>query len=86
MTPDELASVTLKHLQALRADMGELKARMTGVEVQLSAMGQQLAGLTTAVYSGSNRSVPPLPKGGEGGFWPRRSFEIPPAPLFKGRR
>ena len=54
MTPDELASVTLKHLQALRADMGELKARMTGVEVQLSAMGQQLDGLTTAVYSGKS--------------------------------
>jgi len=54
MTPDELASVTLKHLQALRTDMGELKAHMTGVEVQLSAMGQQLAGLTTAVYSGKS--------------------------------
>ena len=57
MTPEELASVTLKHLQALRADMGELKARMTGVEVQLSAMGQQLAGLTTAVYSGKSEMV-----------------------------
>ena len=54
MTPDELTSVTLKPWQALRADMGELKARMTGVEVQLSAMGQPLAGLTTAVYSGKS--------------------------------
>lgn len=52
MTADELASLTLEHLRAIRADMGELKARMTGVEIQLSAMGQQLAGLTTAVYSG----------------------------------
>ena len=52
MTADELASVTLEHLRAIRADMGDLKARMTGVEIQLSAMGQQLAGLTTAVYSG----------------------------------
>lgn len=51
MTADELASVTLEHLRAIRADMSDLKTRMTGVEVQLSAMGQQLAGLTTAVYS-----------------------------------
>ena len=27
---------------------------MTGVEIQGSALGQQLAGLTTAVYSGKN--------------------------------
>lgn len=52
MTADDLASVTLEHLRAIRADMGDLKARMAGVEIQLSAMGQQLAGLTTAVYSG----------------------------------
>ncbi len=54
MTPDELASVTLEHLRAIRADMSDLKARMTGVEIQISAMGQQLAGLTTAVYSGKS--------------------------------
>ena len=54
MTAEELASVTLEHLRAIRADMGDLKARMTGVEIQLSAMGQQLAGLTTAVYSGKS--------------------------------
>jgi hypothetical protein len=29
-----------------------LKPRMAGVEIQLSAMGQRLVGLTTAVYSG----------------------------------
>jgi hypothetical protein len=52
MTTDELASVTLEHLRAIRADMSDLKPRMAGVEIQLSAMGQRLVGLTTAVYSG----------------------------------
>ena len=42
MTPDELASVTLEHLRAMRADIGDIKERLTGVEIQLSAMGQQL--------------------------------------------
>lgn len=54
MTPEELASVTLEHLKKIRADIGDLKDRMAGVEVQLSAMGQQLAGLTAAVYSGKS--------------------------------
>ena len=54
MTADELASVTLEHLRHIRADLADVKDRLTGVEVQLSAMGQQLAGLTTAVYSGKS--------------------------------
>ena len=51
MTAD-IESLVPEHLRAIRADLGDVKARITGVEVQLSAMGQQLAGLTTAVYSG----------------------------------
>ena len=54
MTADELASVTLEHLRHIRADLADVKDRLTGVEVQLSAMGQQLAGLSTAVYSGKS--------------------------------
>ncbi len=54
MTADELASVILEHLRTIRADLADVKDRLTGVEVQLSAMGQQLAGLTTAVYSGKS--------------------------------
>lgn len=45
-------NITIRHLQAIRAkqdDQGELLAQ---ISVQLSAMGQQLAGLTAAVYSG----------------------------------
>ena len=54
MTAEELASVTLEHLRAIRADVNDLKDRVAGVEVQLSAMGQQIGALTTAVYSGKS--------------------------------
>lgn len=37
-------------LKQVQADVSDIKHRLTGVEVQLTAMGQQLAGLTTAVY------------------------------------
>ena len=53
MTAD-IESLVLEHLRAIRADIAGLKDRMTGVEVQLSAMGQQLAGLTTAIYGGKS--------------------------------
>jgi hypothetical protein len=53
MTAD-IENLVLEHLRAIRADIGDLKDRMTGVEVQLSALGQQVAGLTTAVYSGKS--------------------------------
>lgn len=47
----EIESLVLEHLRAIRADIADMKNRMTGVEVQLSAMGQQIGALTTAVYS-----------------------------------
>ncbi|MDS4025963.1 MAG: hypothetical protein RKO25_03070 [Candidatus Contendobacter sp.] len=50
MTTD-IESLVLEHLRAIRADLGDVKARITDVEVPLSAMGQQLVGLTTAVHS-----------------------------------
>ena len=50
----EIDSLVLEHLRAIRADIADLKDRMTGVEVQLSALGQQVAGLAVAVYSGKS--------------------------------
>ena len=32
MNPEELASLTLEHLRAIRADVGDLRTRMTGIE------------------------------------------------------
>lgn len=54
MTADELASVTLEHLRAIRATQAQHGEELASIRVEISAMGQQLAGLTTAVYSGKS--------------------------------
>ena len=51
MTPEELASVTLEHLRLIRAKQDEHSNELAAIRVEISAMGQQLAGLTTATYS-----------------------------------
>ena len=51
---DNVDNLVLDLLQAIRADIADLKDRITGVEVQLSALGQQVAGLAVAVYSGKS--------------------------------
>jgi hypothetical protein len=48
----EIENLVLEQLRAIRADIADLKREVTGNSVQLSAMGQQLAGLTAAVYGG----------------------------------
>lgn len=50
----EIESLVLEHLRSIRADLADLKREVTGNSVQLSAMGQQLAGLTAAVYAGKS--------------------------------
>ncbi len=44
-------NLVLEHLRAIRSDTADLKNRITNIELQITAMGQQLAGLTTAVYA-----------------------------------
>ena len=51
---DNVENLVLELLRAIRADVADIKDRLTGVEIQVSALGQQLAGLTTAVYSGKS--------------------------------
>lgn len=46
----ETNNLVLEHLRAIRADIADIKREVTANSVQLSAMGQQLAGLTAAVY------------------------------------
>jgi archaellum component FlaC len=53
MTAD-IESLVLEHLRAIRADIGDIKERLTGVEFHLAAMGQQLGALTAAVYGGKS--------------------------------
>lgn len=47
-------NITIRHLQAIRAKQDEQGDLLAQISVQLSAMGQQLAGLTAAVYSGKS--------------------------------
>ena len=62
----ETENLVLDELRAIRADIDELResfalqeTRLTdgqaAIRVEISALGQQVAGLTTAVYSGQNR-------------------------------
>jgi uncharacterized coiled-coil protein SlyX len=51
----DVDNLVLEHLRAIRADMADLKERMTNLEIRMSAIEQQLSGLTVAVYAGHNR-------------------------------
>lgn len=50
----EIDSLVLEHLRAIRADIADLKREVSGNSVQLSALGQQVAGLSVAVYGGKS--------------------------------
>ncbi len=50
----DMNNLVLEHLRAIRGDIADLKREVAANGVQLSAMGQQLAGLTAAVYSGKS--------------------------------
>ncbi len=53
MTADT-ENLVLEHLRAIRATLGEHSNELAGIRLEISAMGQQLAGLTAAVYSGKS--------------------------------
>jgi predicted nucleic acid-binding Zn-ribbon protein len=50
----EIDSLALEHLRAIRADIADLKREVAGNSIQLSALGQQVAGLSVAVYGGKS--------------------------------
>jgi hypothetical protein len=52
---EQTENLVLEHLRTIRADIADIKNRVTGVEVAITALGQQIAGLTTAVYAGNDR-------------------------------
>jgi hypothetical protein len=52
----EIENLVLEHLRGIRADLADIKRDVTANSLELSAMGQQLAGLTAAVY-GSKSDV-----------------------------
>ncbi len=45
MNPEELASLTLEHLRAIRTDVGDLRTRMTGIESRLGSLETVVAGM-----------------------------------------
>ena len=51
---DNVDNLVLDLLRAIRADIADLKRDVNGNTLQISAMGQQLAGLTAAVYGGKS--------------------------------
>lgn len=53
MTAD-IENRVLEHLLAIRATQADHGEWLAQIEIQLSAMGQQLWALTTAVYSGKS--------------------------------
>jgi hypothetical protein len=52
----EIEKLVLEHPRAIRADIADIKREVTANSLQLSAMGQQLAGLTAA-SDGSSSDV-----------------------------
>lgn len=50
MMTAEIDSLVLEHLRAIRADLADLKREVASNSIQLSALGQQVAGLAVAVY------------------------------------
>ena len=51
---DNIESLTLELLRAIRADIADLKQAVMNNSVQTTGIGQQIAGLTVAVYGGKN--------------------------------
>lgn len=47
-------SLMLEILKRLQTDMADVKRGIAGIRVEISAMGQQFAGLTAAVYGGKS--------------------------------
>ena len=51
---DNVESLVLELLRAIRADIADLKRDVIGNTVQIAALGQQVAGLSVAVYGGKS--------------------------------
>ncbi|MGH8527512.1 MAG: hypothetical protein ACREXY_25870 [Gammaproteobacteria bacterium] len=52
MTGNDLV---MEHLRLIRKEIAELKDGQAGLRLEISALGQQVAGLTTAIYAGHDR-------------------------------
>jgi predicted nuclease with TOPRIM domain len=53
---DKTENLVLEHLRAIRGDVGDIKDRLTQVELNTAMLGQQLGALTTAVYGAKSET------------------------------
>ena len=51
---ENVENLVLEYLRAMRADLADIKREVTNNSLQIAALGQQVAGLTTAVYGGKS--------------------------------
>ncbi len=51
---ENVENLVLELLRAIRADIADLKRDVVGNTVQIAALGQQVAGLSVAVYGGKS--------------------------------
>ncbi len=51
----ETDNLVLEQLRLIRKEIAELKDGQAATRLEISALGQQVAGLTTAVYAGHDR-------------------------------
>ena len=54
MTAD-IENLVIEHLRAIRKENAEMKDALVSARLEIIAIGQQVAGLTTAVYAGHDR-------------------------------
>ena len=55
MTAETDSALMFEILKRIQADMAAMKSGLMEIKIQQTAMGQQLAGLTGAVYGGQSR-------------------------------
>jgi len=55
MSTESDNNLVLEQLRAIRKDIAELKDGQAGLRLEISALGQQVAGLATAIYAGHDR-------------------------------
>jgi len=49
-------NLVMEQLRLIRKEIADIKEGQTAIRVEIGALGQQVAGLTTAVYSGHDAS------------------------------
>ena len=54
---DQTENLVLEPLRLIRSDIADLRSDVSQVKIELTAIGQQMVGLTTAVYAGQDRML-----------------------------